>query len=113
MDPDCEPIDKALAVGDMMLLQGTWSALDRRLNQAEVLVVNSPDLVRRQAVPPGQGAETVLVTLGIMVLLLATGLVPPALAGLIAAGIILTPSELWEGEPFEPKIVNLPDGTTA
>jgi hypothetical protein len=25
----------------------------------------------------------------------------------------LTPSELWEGEPFEPKIVTLPDGATA
>jgi di/tricarboxylate transporter len=78
-----------LAAGDTMLLQGTWSALDQRLNQAEVLVVNSPDLVRRQAVPMGSGARTVLVALGIMVLLLATGLVPPAVAGLIAAGIIL------------------------
>ena len=78
-----------LAAGDTMLLQGTWSALDQRLDQAEVLVVNSPDLVRRQAVPMGSGAKTVLVALGIMVLLLATGLVPPAVAGLIAAGIIL------------------------
>jgi di/tricarboxylate transporter len=78
-----------LAAGDTMLLEGTWSALDQRLNQAEVLVVNSPDLVRRQAVPMGSGAKTVLVALGIMVLLLATGLVPPAVAGLIAAGIIL------------------------
>ncbi len=80
---------EALAVGDTMLLQGTWSALDQRLDQAEVLVVNSPDLVRRQAVPLGPGAQTVLMALGIMVVLLATGLVPPAVAGLIAAGIIL------------------------
>jgi di/tricarboxylate transporter len=72
-----------------MLLQGTWKALDTRLDQAEVLVVNSPDLVRRQAVPLGQGAQTVLIALAIMVALLATGLVPPAVAGLIAAGIIL------------------------
>lgn len=78
-----------LAAGDTLLLQGTWSALDKRLDQAEVLVVNSPDLVRRQAVPMGNGAKTVLVALAIMVLLLATGLVPPAVAGLIAAGIIL------------------------
>ncbi len=78
-----------LAAGDTMLLQGTWSALDKRLDQAEVLVVNSPDLVRRQAVPMGSGAKTVLAALGIMVFLLATGLVPPAVAGLIAAGIIL------------------------
>ena len=52
-------------------------------------MVNSPDLVRRQAVPMGQGAKTVLAALAIMVVLLATGLVPPAVAGLIAAGIIL------------------------
>ncbi|MCX7288293.1 MAG: SLC13 family permease [Rhodobacterales bacterium] len=78
-----------LAAGDTLLLQGTWSALDQRLDQAEVLVVNSPDLVRRQAVPMGSGAKTVLVALAIMVGLLATGLVPPAVAGLIAAGIIL------------------------
>jgi len=78
-----------LAAGDTMLLQGTWRALDTRLDQAEVLVVNSPDLVRRQAVPMGPGARIVLAALAIMVLLLATGVVPPAVAGLIAAGIIL------------------------
>ncbi|MBX3582489.1 MAG: SLC13 family permease [Rhizobiaceae bacterium] len=80
---------QALAAGDTLLLQGTWSALDRRLDPAEVLVVNSPDLVRRQAVPMGPGAHIVLATLAIMVVLLATGIVPPAVAGLIAAGIIL------------------------
>lgn len=87
-DADLPP-GEALASGDTMLLQGTWSALDRRLNPAEVLVVNSPDLVKRQAVPMGQGAKTVLAALVIMVVLLATGIVPPAVAGLIAAGIIL------------------------
>ncbi len=83
------PPGQPLAAGDTLLLQGTWSALDKRLDQAEVLVVNSPDLVRRQAVPMGPGAQTVLVALAIMVVLLATGTVPPAVAGLIAAGIIL------------------------
>jgi di/tricarboxylate transporter len=87
-DADLPP-GEPLAAGDTMLLQGTWSALDRRLNPAEVLVVNSPDLVRRQAVPMGHGAKIVLAALAIMVLLLATGLVPPVVAGLIAAGMIL------------------------
>ena len=67
-----------------MLLQGTWKALDIRLNDPEVLVVNSPDVVRRQAVPLGQGAKQALIILGVMVFLLATGLVPPAVAGLLA-----------------------------
>ncbi|MGS4947276.1 SLC13 family permease [Meridianimarinicoccus sp. RP-17] len=78
-----------LAAGDTMLLQGTWAALDTRLNQAEVLVVNAPDLVRRQAVPMGKGAHIVIGALILMVVLLATGFVPPAVAGLVAAGIIL------------------------
>ena len=85
---DLTPGD-ALAAGDTMLLQGTWKALDTRLDQAEVLVVNSPDLVRRQAVPMGMGARTVIAALALMVVLLATGLVPPAVAGLLAAGMIL------------------------
>jgi di/tricarboxylate transporter len=78
-----------LAAGDTLLLQGTWQALDMRLEPAEVLVVNAPDLVRRQAVPMGSGSKTVLGALALMVILLATGLVPPAVAGLLAAGIIL------------------------
>ncbi|WP_323009016.1 SLC13 family permease [Paracoccus sp. (in: a-proteobacteria)] len=79
-----------LAAGDTLLLQGTWGALDTRLEQHEVLVVNTPDVVRRQAVPMGAGSKTVLMALALMVLLLATGLVPPAVAGLLAAGIIVT-----------------------
>jgi di/tricarboxylate transporter len=85
---DLTPGD-ALAAGDTMLLQGTWKALETRLDQSEVLVVNSPDLVRRQAVPMGQGARVVIAALAIMVFLLATGLVPPAVAGLLAASLIL------------------------
>ena len=78
-----------LQAGDTMLLQGTWQALDRHLNDPDVLVVNSPDLVRRQAVPMGPGARQAIVILIAMVLLLATGIVPPAVAGLLAAGAII------------------------
>jgi hypothetical protein len=65
-----------LASGDTLLLQGTWEAMETRLEPAEVLVVDSPELVRRQALPMGPGAQTTLVILGAMVILLATGLVP-------------------------------------
>lgn len=78
-----------LMAGDTLLLQGTWGSLDLRLQHSEVLVVDSPDLVRRQAMPMGPGSKIVLAALAMMVLLLATGLVPPAVAGLLAAGIIL------------------------
>jgi len=79
----------ALAVGDTLLLQGTWRALDTRLATADVLVVNAPDLVRRQAVAMGEGAVTMLAILGGMVVLLAGGFVPAAVAGLLAAGAVV------------------------
>lgn len=78
-----------LQAGDTMLLQGTWKALDIRLDDPDVLVVNSPELVRRQAVPMGPGARQAIFILIAMVLLLATGVVPPAVAGLLAAGAII------------------------
>lgn len=79
----------ALQAGDTMLLQGTWKALDVRLDDPDVLVVSSPELVRRQAVPMGPGAGQAVAILIGMVLLLATGIVPPAVSGLLAAGAII------------------------
>ncbi|ASJ61931.1 SLC13 family permease (plasmid) [Sinorhizobium meliloti] len=78
-----------LQAGDTMLLQGTWKALDVHLDDPDVLVVSSPELVRRQAVPMGPGAWQAIVVLIVMVLLLATGIVPPAVAGLLAAGAMI------------------------
>ncbi len=74
-----------LEVGDVMLLRGTWRALDTHADDPNVLVVDDPASVRRQAVPMGTSAKIALIILGGMVVLLATGLVPPAMAALIAA----------------------------
>jgi di/tricarboxylate transporter len=81
--------ETSLAVGDTLLLQGSWGALDEHLDDRDVLVVDRPELVRRQAVPLGQGAKRTLVVLAGMVVLLASGAVPPAVAGLLAAGVIV------------------------
>ena len=81
--------ETTLAVGDTLLLQGTWGALEEHLDDPDVLVVDAPELVRRQAVPLGPGAKRALVVLAAMVVLLATGAVPPAVAGLLAAGAIV------------------------
>ena len=48
-----------------------------------------PDLVRRQAVPFGLGAWEAIAVLVGMVVLLVTGIVPPAVAGLLAAGTLI------------------------
>lgn len=80
---------EVLAAGDTILLEGSWKALDLHLDDPDVLVVNSPDLVRRQAVPMGAGAGVAVAALAGLVLLLATGIVPPAVAGLMAAGVLI------------------------
>ena len=78
-----------LAVGDTMVLRGTWGALEYHLDDPELLVVDEPRMVRRQAVPFGPGAWRTMAVLAAMVVLLATGAVPPAVAGLLAAGAIV------------------------
>jgi di/tricarboxylate transporter len=79
-----------LAAGDMIVFSGPWTALDARASDPDVLMVDHPERVRRQAVPFGVRAwESIGVLLG-MVLLLVTGVVPPAVAGLLAAGTLIT-----------------------
>ena len=46
-------------------------------DRLDVLVVDAPDRVRRQAVPLGPGSTPAMVIVGVMVVLLATGSVPP------------------------------------
>jgi len=83
---DQGPSATRLAVGDTLLLQGSWDALDDNLEHPDVLVVDSPELVRRQAVPLGPGGRRATAALVVMVVLLATGVVPVVVAGLVAAG---------------------------
>ena len=83
------PGETELAEGDVLLLRGTWAALDEQLEDPGVLVVDAPALVRRQAVPLGPGAKRALAVLTAMVLLLVTGAVPAAVAGLLAASAVV------------------------
>lgn len=77
-------------VGDVLLLQGTWDDLEKQTEGSKVLVVDPPTQLRR-AVPLGKGAKRAMVILAVMVVLLATGLVPPAVAALLAAcALVLT-----------------------
>jgi di/tricarboxylate transporter len=86
---DQSPAATRLAVGDTLLLQGSWDALDENLDHPDVLVVDSPELVRRQAVPLGPGGRRATAALVVMVVLLATGVVPVVVAGLAAAGVMI------------------------
>lgn len=83
------PGSHRLAAGDTLLLQGSWQALETQLADPAVLVVDSPAVVRKQAVPLGLGAKAAILILLAMVAMLAFNLVQPAIAGLIAAGAVI------------------------
>lgn len=81
--------DIRLEAGDVLLVQGTWDALDENLRDTAVMVVDDPDQIRRQAAPLGRRAFLALGVLVLMVIALATGIVPPAVAGLLAAATMV------------------------
>jgi len=83
------PGESVLAAGDTLLLQGRWEALEEQLRDPDVLVVTSPDMIRRQAIPLGVGSKRAIGILVGMVTLLATGAVPSVVAGLIAACAVI------------------------
>ena len=86
---DQGPGPTILEAGDALLIEGDWASLTEAAGARDVLVVDSPDLVRRQAVPLGRGSIPAIVVLVAMVILLATAIVPPAVAALLAAGAMV------------------------
>jgi di/tricarboxylate transporter len=86
---DRGPRPTELAEGDTVLIHGRWSSIEAQGESRDVLVVDSPDMVRRQTVPLGRRAPQALCVLVAMVVLLATGAVPPAVAGLLAAAAMV------------------------
>jgi len=92
--------EMALSAGDTLLLQGTWKALDEQLDFPDLIVVDSPELVRRQALPLGPGAKEAIAILLAMVVLLATGMVPAVIVGLLAACAMVLLRVLTVGQAF-------------
>ena len=74
-----------LQEGDSLLVHGSWAAVNDLVDRRDVMVVNSPDLVRRQTVPLGAKAGAAIAILLVMIALLAFNIVPAAVAGLGAA----------------------------
>ena len=84
---------KDLGPGEVQLLTRRRAVDGRGLARPEetlaardILVVESPELIRRQSVPRGRGSTAAMAILVAMVIMLATGAVPPAVAALLAAG---------------------------
>ncbi len=78
-----------MRAGDTLLVEGPWSALQNAARSHELLVVDSPELVRRQSVPLGSRSRAAIGALAVMVVLLATGIVPAVVAALLAAGTMI------------------------
>jgi di/tricarboxylate transporter len=79
-----------LAVGDTLLVQGAWEDLDREVEgDRDVIAIHQPSAVRAQAIPLGPKAIEALLVTGGMVVLLASGRVAPAVAGLLAVGALV------------------------
>jgi di/tricarboxylate transporter len=77
----------ALEAGDTLLLEGSWAAVSG-LDDPDVLVVDPPELVRRQTAPMGRRGRLAALVLAGMVAMLLAG-VTPVVAGLVAAGAMV------------------------
>jgi di/tricarboxylate transporter len=87
---DLGPEPVKLAVGDSLLVQGEWGALDHHVSSDRaVLAVDEPDRLRRQSIAMGPRSREALIITAAMVFLMATGIVPAAIAALAAAGAIV------------------------
>jgi di/tricarboxylate transporter len=100
---DLGPTQQTLASGDALLVQGQWRMLDHHIGtDPDVLAVDAPAAVRRQAVPMGPKSIEAIGVLAGMVVLLATGVVPAVVAGLLAASAmvllrVLTVEQAYRG----------------
>ena len=74
-----------LAVGDHLLFQGTWQALDSRLGDPRILIIDSPQVLRQQGLALGPGAKSAIAVLIVLVGLLGTAAAPPSIAALVCA----------------------------
>jgi len=80
-----ESYDTTLYAGDSLLLQGRWEHLDEYAARNLVIVIDSPDAIRRQAAPLGEKARTAIIVTAAMIVLLTSGLTPAVIACLGAA----------------------------
>ena len=78
-----------LQVGDVLVMRGTWDALETRAVDASILPVDRPDAVRRQSVHLGSRSYISIVVLVLMCTLLATNVLPAVVTVLTAATVLV------------------------
>jgi di/tricarboxylate transporter len=91
--------DVQLQAGDTLLLHGAWDRLADRAAAPELVAVDDPEQLR-QAVPFGRGAKRAVSIMAAMVVLLASGALPPVVVGLLAAGAVVLTGVLKPAEAY-------------
>ena len=85
-----DDLDRAdLRAGDLLVLRGTWDALDERARPPGLLPVDPPDLLRRYAVRLGPRAYAAVAILVAMCVLLALAAAPAVVVAMGAAGAMV------------------------
>ena len=104
-----------LQEGDALLVHGSWSAVDQLVEHRDVLVVNSPDLVRRQTVPLGAMAQTYPAKPITMIVPFAAGGPTDVVARIVTEGMSkqLGQSMVIENRPGASTLVALENGFKA
>lgn len=78
--------DTPLEFGDCLLVRGTWGAVEKmRKEDTNFVVVGNPEIIARQVVDLTPRSFVAIAILGSMVALMASGILPPAMAVLSAA----------------------------
>ncbi|UCR90219.1 SLC13 family permease [Mycetocola spongiae] len=89
-----------LAGGDALLVRGPWAALEALTASDRVLAVDEPALWRRQILPLGPAGYTAIAVLLGMIILLVSGAVPAAVAGLLGAGAMILTRVVSMGQAY-------------
>ena len=74
-----------LLEGDMVLLQGTWNALEEQTAGAGVLHVHDPEAIRQQAAPLGPKAWRALIITAAMIVTMTLAIMPAVIVTSISA----------------------------
>jgi di/tricarboxylate transporter len=82
--------NERLAVGDSLLVRGTWEDIELLKNERRnFVVVGSPEEMVRQVVELSPQAVIAVLALVGMIVLMVSGLVPVVIAALLAAGVMV------------------------
>jgi di/tricarboxylate transporter len=78
-------LERRLAVGDSLLVTGTWKAIERMRDTGRGFVVLDLPAEAREASPAANRAPYAILSVVVMIVLMVTGVVPNVIAALIAA----------------------------